>query len=146
MTKTTPKSMKKHSSSSNSPGFTLMEVVAVLVILGVLATLAIPRISGLQSSMDVQEVRDQLIGDLRQARSMAQACAGTSVEVSSNSNGWSVEPSSSCGHSISRSTDVSIDSFEVIFEYPDGNLSGAGGEVALGVCVDASTGSISRCN
>ncbi len=144
--------MKKNSSSSNSPGFTMMEVVAVLVILGVLATLAIPRISGLQSSMDVQEVRDQLIGDLRQARSMAQACAGTEVTVS-NGSGWTVSPDTNCGHSISHNIqDVNVGSFTVSFEYPDGkpdsgatiNLSK--GSSSLQICIDADSGAISRCN
>ena len=145
--------MKKNSSSSNSPGFTLMEVVAVLVILGVLATLAIPRISGLQTSMDVQEARDQLIGDLRQARSMAQACAGTDVTVENNDNGWTVEPNTDCGHSISRSNQgVTVSNLPVTFSYPDGNpdsgptISLSAGDNTSQVCIDASTGSISRCD
>lgn len=131
-----------------------MEIVAVLVILGVLATLAVPRIAGLSSSMDLQDVRDQLIGDLRQSRSMAQACAETEVTVSnSNNSGWTVSPDTDCGHSITRSDqDVTVSSFEVTFEYPEGNPdSGAtinlsAGGNTLQVCIDASTGSISRCN
>lgn len=131
-----------------------MEVIAVLVILGVLATLAVPRIAGLSSSMDLQDARDQLVGDLRMARSMAQACAGTEVTVSnSNASGWTIVPDTDCGHSITRAnTGVTVDGFAVIFQYPDGNPDAAedielsAGGSSVRVCIAADSGIITRCN
>ncbi|WP_167317803.1 GspH/FimT family pseudopilin [Desulfohalobium retbaense] len=141
-------------------GFTLLEVIAVLVLLGVLATLALPRLSGLYSSLDVQEIRDQFIGDLRQARSMAQGCAKTVVNVTTSGNDWSVAPDpDDCGYSISRTNlpdeiAIAIDG-PILFQYPEGNLSGSSVTITLSangdsqhVCVDGSTGAIQRraCN
>ena len=40
--------MKKNGLMSNEKGFTLMEIIAVLVILGILAAIAVPKYMGLQ--------------------------------------------------------------------------------------------------
>ncbi len=57
-----------------SHGFTLMEIILVLVILGVLAGIAMPQLGGLQSTLDLKKAHVQLINDLRLARAAAIRC------------------------------------------------------------------------
>jgi len=138
-------------------GFTMLEIIAVLVIAGVLAGLAIPRIAGmLHHGLEMEKTRDQLLGDLRQARAMAQSCADTDgVEVSFNNSTWTVKPvTSGCGHAIRGEAEdgVSITSPVLIFEHPFGNLDNdeysqiyiQSGSETIHICVHATTGAIMR--
>ena len=142
-------------------GFTILEIIAVLVIAGVLAGLAIPRITGmLYHGLEMEKTRDQLTGDLRRARAMAQSCAETDgVEVVFNNKAWVVQPATNgCGHSIQREAEdgvsITAPDSELTFLYPAGNLDHdangyreidilSGGET-VHICVRAKTGSIMR--
>lgn len=53
------------------PGFTLLEALVVLALLGVLLALAAPSLSGLRQSHQMQSQAEQLLGSLMLARSEA---------------------------------------------------------------------------
>lgn len=135
-------------------GFTLVEMMAVLVVLGVLAALALPRIAGLSGTLEVHKARDQLIADLRRARSTTQACAETKVTVSADNSGWSVQPSTGCGYSTQHSLeDINVDmDSPITFTYPKGGLdTHADATIILStegdssrICIHGLTGLISR--
>ncbi|MFO1220485.1 MAG: GspH/FimT family pseudopilin [Burkholderiaceae bacterium] len=67
----------------SSLGVTLVELLTVLVVLGVLATVVAPSFRGMMVRQRVQGVQDQLITDLQLARSeqAARANATTPVQV-----------------------------------------------------------------
>ena len=122
--------MKKNSSSSNSPGFTLMEVVAVLVILGVLATLAIPRMSSGLSGPNLMETENKLIRDLRMARSHAMSHHIPGDRATVNPNNYD--------HAQGG---------QISFNYPHGNFQGNDVTITIGdrtICVLAETGAVRR--
>jgi prepilin-type N-terminal cleavage/methylation domain-containing protein len=52
-------------------GLTLVELLIVIVIVGILVTISIPRISNIRQGMAVDAAANQLLGDLRRARSEA---------------------------------------------------------------------------
>lgn len=62
--------MNRFSSRTNHSGFTLIELVVVIVILGILAAFAVPRFMGLETQARISSVR-ALEGSLRSASAMA---------------------------------------------------------------------------
>jgi prepilin-type N-terminal cleavage/methylation domain-containing protein len=52
-------------------GLTLIELLIVIVIVGILATLSIPKISEIRKRMAADAAANQVLGDLRRARSEA---------------------------------------------------------------------------
>ncbi|MBK1735705.1 hypothetical protein CKO15_10505 [Halorhodospira abdelmalekii] len=121
-------------------GLTLLELILVLVISGTLAAIAVPKTVGFFSALDEQKIADQLISDLRQARSMAQACAGVKVRVEITADSWSArtvplasgapDDDPECGHTITsadrdrQKRELSIDGSSTTFHflYPKGSV------------------------
>jgi prepilin-type N-terminal cleavage/methylation domain-containing protein len=64
--------MRANSSRRGGRGFTTIELVAVIVLMGVLATVALPRIEGALSQRG-DHWRDQVLAALRQAQATAQS-------------------------------------------------------------------------
>lgn len=132
MTICTP--IQKNCRSAKEPGFTLLEVVAVLVVLGVLAALAVPRLSSGLSGPDLMQAENELIRDLRMARSYAMSYQDPGNRATVNPNDYD-----------------NVTGNEITFEYPSGKLDDGDKEITIDVggnqrtiCVLAETGSVLR--
>lgn len=64
-----------------SRGLTLVELLTVMVVLAILATVAAPSFRGMMIRQRVQGVHDQMLTDLQLARSEQAARAGASTQV-----------------------------------------------------------------
>jgi prepilin-type N-terminal cleavage/methylation domain-containing protein len=76
-----------------SAGFTLLELLTALVIVGVLTSLAVPSLAGQIARIKTESVLNALVGDLYYARMMAVR-SGNRVEVR-----FRTTPGSSCASS-----------------------------------------------
>ncbi|MCG5538677.1 type II secretion system protein [Halorhodospira sp. 9622] len=76
-------------------GYTLIEIVLVLVILSIVAGMAASGLGGSAGAATVMEARDQLMSDLRAARSRAMVCGfedgAREVDVVLTGGGWEVD-------------------------------------------------------
>lgn len=125
---------RKNCRSAKDQGFTLLEVVAVLVVLGVLAALAVPRLSSGLSGPDLMQAENKLIRDLRMARSYAMSYQDPGNRATLNPNDYD----NATGGIIT-------------FEYPSGKLDDGDKEITIDIggnqstiCVLAETGSVLR--
>jgi len=107
----------------------MLEVIAVLVILGILSAVAISRVSGLGASLYADA--DRLAADLRYAQSLSminafRAGEDNTVLISINADGWGFDDDGwrFADGEAQRSTSrgVSITGSDVAFKYPSGNV------------------------
>jgi hypothetical protein len=96
--------------ASNSQGFTLVELLVCLCLLGVLAAFAAPNWLRFQERARVEAARDQLMNDLQNARLRALQL-GQALELSRLSDcAWATSASTdwSCGWQLTTKADKQI--------------------------------------
>jgi len=82
----------------NSSGFTLLEIILVLLIVGILSAIVVPKMTGLITNMRLKAAGEKIMDDLRYIYSYAVTHRDTTwlvVNVNDNSYGIYSGPSSS---------------------------------------------------
>jgi type IV fimbrial biogenesis protein FimT len=72
---------RKRSARAGTMGMTIIELVVVLIVVGVVVTLAAPSMRGMMARQRVQSVQADLLTDLQLARSEMAQRSGTSTTV-----------------------------------------------------------------
>ncbi len=65
----------RQQNSANQPGFTLVELVLVMVITGVLAAIAMPRFAQASANQRLEAAADRVVADLKLASTRARAAS-----------------------------------------------------------------------
>jgi len=83
---------------SNQYGFTLLEVIIVMAIMGIMAAIAVPAFSDWRSKQAVRSASQALLSSMKQARVLAVAeNRNVSISFTSNSYTYDADTSGSCG-------------------------------------------------
>lgn len=78
----------------SSAGFTVVELIAVIVVLGIVSAMALPRLTD-RSAFQARGFEDEVLAALRHARALAVA-SGCAVQVSIAGNGYTLNQQTGC--------------------------------------------------
>lgn len=105
-------------------GFTMMELMVVIAVVGIMATVAAPSFSGFIANSRISSATNDLIADLMQARSMAST-TGSHAVVCPSTNGTSCATSVSAWATgrilfIDKNANGAFDTGETLIKYAAG--------------------------
>lgn len=116
-------------------GFTLLEAIIVMILLGIFAAVAVPRAGGLFSSEpQLARYQNELIGDLRRARAVAMGCGerrAFEVDLAwDGSAAWAMDTADEPCQGLRTGPDLSS-GFQVsaspvttfVYRYPNGDIA-----------------------
>lgn len=110
----------------NKQGFTLVEMLLVLVIIGLLATIVFPNAAGIVMNHNLDSTAKKIVSDLRQAQQLAIS-KETNVKVSflrdvsgTEEDKYKIEVKNGAVYEIFKTVDISSDIELVIAEFGTG--------------------------
>lgn len=128
---------------ARSPGFTLFELLVVLMLAGLLLAIVAPRLDGTLETLELRSAAREVNGALRQARAQAQregAPVPWTIDIHER-RFWIGDVSSARGHSLDGRIAISLYTAErdvlsrdrgAILFFPDGTSSGGEIRLAMG--------------